>query len=63
MDNKNIGNNKLPSFTKLDDRIIAKHSSSPSLVIRTNLDEKDATEQNPYFNGSNEKEIKEYFEE
>ncbi|WP_080845927.1 hypothetical protein [Cytobacillus gottheilii] len=63
MENKNIGNDKLPPFTKLDDRLIAQHSSSPSLVIRTNLDEKNSTEENPYYNGSNEKEIKEYFEE
>jgi hypothetical protein len=63
MEHKNIGKHEMPDFKELNDRIIAKHSTGPTLVIRTNLDEQDATESNPYYNGSNEKEIKDYFEE
>lgn len=63
MNNKNIGNKEMPDFKELNDRIIAKHSTGPALVIRTNLDEQDATENNPYYNGLNEKEIKDYFQE
>ncbi len=37
-----------PDFDKLNDRIIAQHTTSPTLVIKTNLDPKDATEENPY---------------
>ncbi len=41
-------NEKLPDFNELDDRLIAEASASPSLVIKTNLDKEDVTEDNPY---------------
>lgn len=63
MKNKDIGNKELPDFKELNDRLIARHTKGPTLVIGTNLDEQNATENNPYYNGSNEKEIKDYFEE
>ncbi|WP_442600443.1 hypothetical protein [Neobacillus sp. D3-1R] len=46
MDEKNRHN--LPDFDSLDDRMIARQPSSPMLVIKTNLDPKDVTEENPY---------------
>lgn len=39
----------IPDFDSLDDRLIAEQPSSPKLVIKTNLDPKDSTEDNPYF--------------
>lgn len=43
------GNNEMPDFKKLNDRMIVDHSNDPVLVIKTNLDPKDATENNPYY--------------
>lgn len=61
------GNKEMPDFDKLNDRIIAEQrSSSPTLVIKTNLDPKDSTENNPYLeNGkqTNEEEFRDYFED
>ncbi|MGM0873944.1 MAG: hypothetical protein ACQEWV_03945 [Bacillota bacterium] len=42
----------LPDFNKLNDRVIAEHSTSPSLVIKTNLDSEDIDKDNPYSNKS-----------
>jgi hypothetical protein len=59
-------NKKMPDFDKLSDRVIAEPTASPSLVIKTNLDPKDATENNPYYKGDDEKEdqeFRQYFEE
>ncbi|WP_075981678.1 hypothetical protein [Bacillus massilinigeriensis] len=67
MEPRKPGNKELPDFDSLDDRIIAERSSSkPILVIKTNLDPKDSTENNPYFHNSEEtniKEFKDFFEE
>jgi hypothetical protein len=38
----------LPDFQQLNDRIIAEPSDEPKVVIKTNLDPKQVTEENPY---------------
>ncbi|WP_066068800.1 hypothetical protein [Neobacillus soli] len=66
MEPRQPGNKKLPDFDQLNDRLIAESSPSPMLVIKTNLDPKDAAENNPYYhNGevNDPKAMKEYFEE
>lgn len=66
MEPKEPGSKKLPDFKELNDRIIAEHTSEPMLVIKTNLDPKDATEVNPYYQnkGANDSEaFRDYFEE
>jgi hypothetical protein len=66
MEPQQPGNKKLPDFDQLNDRVIADSPSTPSLVIKTNLDSKDATENNPYFHDKKTKdseEFKAYFEE
>lgn len=59
------GNKNLPDFKELNDRIIAEQATSgPTLVIKTNLDPKDSTVDNPYYhNVKDKKEFKGYFEE
>jgi hypothetical protein len=43
------GNKNLPDFKELNDRLIAERGTSgPTLVIKTNLDPKDSTVDNPY---------------
>ncbi|MFL6559372.1 MAG: hypothetical protein ACJ8MO_25060 [Bacillus sp. (in: firmicutes)] len=66
MEPRQPGNKNMPDFDQLNDRIIAESSPSPMLVIKTNLDPKDVTENNPYYNDTEVKEpkkIQEYFEE
>lgn len=66
MEPRQPGNKKMPDFNQLNDRMIAESSSEPMIVIKTNLDPKDSTENNPYYqNGGvqNPKAFKEYFEE
>lgn len=66
MEPRKPGNKNMPNFDQLNDRIIAESSSSPMLVIKTNLDPKDVTENNPYYQDTevkNAKRMKEYFEE
>lgn len=41
---------KMTNFDDLDDRIIGEATQEPSFSIKTNLDPKDPTEENPYFN-------------
>lgn len=62
---KKVGNQKLPDFKQLNDRIIADASDDPVLVIKTNLDPRDVTEENPYYKGnqSNKEEFTSYFED
>lgn len=38
----------LPDFDELNDRVIAEPTSSPTLVIKTNLDSKNISKDNPY---------------
>jgi hypothetical protein len=55
----------MPDFKQLEDRVIAEPSPEPMLVIKTNLDPKNVTEENPYLKDQpiDEKEFREYFEE
>lgn len=57
-------NKNMPDFKQLEDRVIANPSSSPKLVIKTNLDPKDVTEDNPYLQNKaqDEEEFKDFFE-
>lgn len=66
MDPMKPGNKKTPDFDQLNDRVIMETPSMPSLVIKTNLDPKDSTENNPYFHGhgnKDSKKFKAFFEE
>jgi hypothetical protein len=66
MEPKQPGNNKMPDFDQLNDRIIADRPSEITLVIKSNLDPKDSTENNPYYHDKETKDPKEfraYFEE
>ncbi|WP_057767963.1 hypothetical protein [Cytobacillus praedii] len=61
------GNQSLPDFNELNDRIIAERRiSGPRLEIKTNLDPKDSTIDNPYLQNKNNTDLKSfraYFEE
>jgi hypothetical protein len=60
------GSEKLPDFDQLNDRVIAQHTEAPMLVIKTNLDPKDSTENNPYYKNKEQtdtEEFREYFED
>lgn len=65
MDPKKPGNEKMPDFKQLDDRVIAEPTDAPTLVIKTNLDSNDVSEGNPYFeeNGKNKQTLKDYFKD
>lgn len=66
MEPRNPGNKSMPDFDSLDDRMIVERSVEPTLVIKTNLDPKDPSEGNPYFqnsDGKNSKSLKDFFEE
>jgi hypothetical protein len=66
MEPRQPGNNKLPDFDELNDRIIAEQPSGPHLIIKTSLDPEDSTDNNPYYQGketNNPKAFKDYFEE
>lgn len=43
------GYRDMPDFKQLNDRIIVEPSDEPALVIKTNLDPRDPTVENPYF--------------
>jgi hypothetical protein len=64
---KQPGNKDLPDFEELNDRFIAeRHTSEPMLVIKTNLDPKDSTVDNPYFKDDDKKDneaFRDYFED
>ncbi|WP_066051513.1 hypothetical protein [Robertmurraya korlensis] len=66
MEPRKPGSDKLPDFEQLDDRVIAQHTEAPMLVIKTNLDPKDSTVDNPYYKNKNltdTKEFRDYFED
>nr|WP_310170242.1 hypothetical protein [Neobacillus niacini] len=63
MEPKKPGNKNFPDFNQLNDRIIAESPSQPILVIKTNLDSKNVTDENPYYQGENNKKFKEFFDE
>lgn len=60
MDKKNTD---LPDFNTLNDRVIAEPSSSPSLVIKTNLDSEDIDKDNPYAKGESSTDFKNFFKD
>ena len=62
MEKKNPGNNEMPDFKELNDRIIEESPSTPMLVIKTNLDPKSVGEDNPYYQEKNSKEFEDFFE-
>ncbi|MEO2074777.1 MAG: hypothetical protein ABGX20_05210 [Bacillus sp. (in: firmicutes)] len=53
MEPRQPGNKKMPDFDELNDRMIAERSSSPMLVIKTNLDPENPSEENPYYQKGN----------
>ncbi|MBU8878296.1 hypothetical protein BGM26_04755 [Bacillus sp. FJAT-29790] len=61
------GNKDLPDFEELNDRLIAeRRTSGPTLEIKTNLDPKDSTVDNPYFQNDRNTDLKafrDYFED
>ena len=62
---KQIGKDDMPDFKQLDDRHIANATNEPIFVIKTNLDPKNPTEDNPYYKeGLSDKEkFTSYFED
>jgi hypothetical protein len=66
MDPRKPGNKNMPDFDSLNDRLIAEEPTGPHLVINTNLDPENSTDNNPYYQGNqtqNPKAFREYFEE
>ncbi|MBT2684026.1 hypothetical protein [Bacillus sp. ISL-37] len=66
MKNKQPGSKNLPDFKEMTDRVMAEPANGPQLVIKTNLDPSDATEDNPYFKNdqiTDSEQFKEYFKE
>jgi hypothetical protein len=66
MEPQKPGNPQLPDFQELTDRMIVEEPSSPMLAIKTNLDPKDSTEENPYYDHKNPKDpeaFKNYFDQ
>ncbi|MCT8137330.1 hypothetical protein H1D32_05965 [Anaerobacillus sp. CMMVII] len=66
MEKNKGGNADMPNFDKLNDRIIAEPADTPFLVMKTNLDPKDVTEDNPYYRKGQKKDtetFKNYFEQ
>lgn len=60
------GNKDFPDFKQLNDRVIAEAPSEPMLVIKTNLDPKDSTKDNPYVQNygiTDTERFRNYFEE
>lgn len=55
--------NGLQDFRELNDRIIAEPTDKPIFAIKTNLDPKEPTEENPYYQGesSNKESFNNYF--
>jgi|GraSoiStandDraft_51_1057287.scaffolds.fasta_scaffold5463528_1 hypothetical protein len=66
MEPQQPGNKKIADFAQLNDRIVLESTPTPMIVIKTNLDPKDVTENNPYYQDDdvkNPKAVKNYFEE
>ena len=66
MEPQQPGNKKIADFAQLNDRIVLESTPTPMIVIKTNLDPKDVTENNPYYQDDdvkNLKAVKNYFEE
>lgn len=58
-------NNNLPDFDSLSDRVIAEHTHQPIFAMKTNLDPKTPSEENPYYknvtDNEEKKKLDEYF--
>ncbi|MDQ0217793.1 hypothetical protein ELQ35_13515 [Peribacillus cavernae] len=67
MEPKQPGNKSMSDFNELSDRVIAEPSESPKLVIKTNFDEENAKNENPYYPQSEQEEtntlLRDYFDE
>jgi hypothetical protein len=65
MEKNKPGSKNLPDFAELSDRLIAEPTDAPALVIKTNLDPKNVTEENPYFEGNedNDEPLRDYFQQ
>jgi hypothetical protein len=63
MEPRQPGKKDMPDFNELNDRMIAQGTTGPTLVIKTSLDPKDATEDNPYYQNKDREAFKEFFEE
>lgn len=65
MKRKQSGNENLPDFKELSDRVLGDRPSERMLVIKTNLDPSDSTEDNPYLQEKpkDAESFKEFFEE
>lgn len=66
MEPRQPGSRKIPDFDQLNDRIILESTPTPTIVIKTNLDPKNATVNNPYYHDGDIKNptaVKNYFEE
>jgi len=66
MEPRQPGNKNMPDFDQLSDRLIVESTPTPMIVIKTNLDPKDASDNNPYYQNrdvKNPKAMKDYFEE
>ncbi|WP_059170191.1 hypothetical protein [Bacillus sp. FJAT-27445] len=60
------GNDNMPDFKELEDRVIAERAKGPFLVIKTNLDPDNPTEDNPYYENkelTDKDKFEEYFSE
>lgn len=60
-----LGNKQLPDFNELNDRMIVEKTSTPIFVMKTNLDPKDSTVENPYYHGEQTKDpqaLRDFFE-
>jgi hypothetical protein len=66
MEPRKPGSKKMPDFNELEDRLIANATPKPTLVIKTNLDPKDSTVDNPYYRNTeltDTERFRDYFEE
>ncbi|MBT2677969.1 hypothetical protein J7E38_03095 [Bacillus sp. ISL-35] len=66
MEPKQPGSNSLPDFKEMTDRVLANPGTGPQLVIKTNLDPHEVTEENPYVQSgqpTDPEEFKNYFKE
>ncbi len=63
---KQTDSKSLPDFKELSDRVLAKPGTGPQLVIKTNLDPIDVTEENPYIHSqqpTDPEQFEDYFKE
>jgi hypothetical protein len=66
MEPKQPGSKSLPNFKEMTDRVHANPGTGPQLVIKTNLDPSEVTEENPYVQSeqpTDPEEFRNYFKE